>query len=522
VVVEARCDELTRHHQFIQDRGVQILATGEAVSRYGFIHALYQNVLYERISISRRVQLHRRIGERQEEVYGDRAREIAAELAMHFERGKDYERAIKYLQLAARVAQRLYANEDAINILAHGLSLLEQLPPGAKRDAQELNLQLFLAPLYRMTKGWTSTEVEQALDRASELCDRVGDDAQRAQVLYNLESLYVVQAKLEKVQLASDELQRLYQRRHATPPPLEAEIMLTGSRLHLGRIAQASSEFERMLAAAKDSSQLQPNVEEQGWNYADAVHARAWHAHALWLLGYPQAALSRAHEALRLAHDLHQPFSQALAATYLAMLQQLCADETIAQASSHEALALTTEYKTPYYHAWSAILVSYATACERPGTPAIDGLRESIAAFKTSGARVRLPYYLGLLAQVCGQAGCVNEGLEAVDEAMAASRVHNERWWDAELHRMRGGLLLAAGAEKAEAEASYVRAIEIAQAQEARSLELRATSSLARLWLTQRRVGEARRLLHNLYSWFTEGFETKDLREAKVLLDELS
>jgi DNA-binding winged helix-turn-helix (wHTH) protein/predicted ATPase len=517
--VEARCEQLARQRQLIQDCGVQVLPNGEAISRYGFIHALYQNVLYERVSASRRVQLHRRIGEREEEVYGEHAREIAAELAMHFERGRDYERATKYLQQAAVVTQRLYANEDAINLLSRALALLEQLPPGAKRDAQELNLQLTLAPLYRMTKGWTSPEVEQALDRAMELCDKVGDDAQRAQVFYGLESLYVVQARLEKVQLASDELHRLYQLTHATPPPLEAEMMLTGSRLHLGRIAEASDEFERMLDT-KDAPQLQRIVEEQGWNYA--VHGRGWHAHALWLLGYPQAALLRAHEAVRLAQDLRQPFHQAVAATYLAMLQQLCADEATARASAEEALALTAEYQAPYYRAWSTILVSYALASERPGAPTIASLWESIATFKASGARLRLPYYLGLLAQVCSRAGRADDGLAAVDEGMAASREHNERWWDAELHRVRGELLLAGGADEDEAEAAYLRALEIARTQQARALELRAATSLARLWRTQGRADDARLLLQNLYSWFAEGFDTIDLPKAKALLDELS
>jgi predicted ATPase len=133
-----------------------------------------------------------------------------------------------------------------------------------------------------------------------------------------------------------------------------------------------------------------------------------------------------------------------------------------------------------------------------------------------------LPYYLALLAQVCGRAGCTEDGLAAIDEGMAASRTHNERWWDAELHRVRGALLLASGADKDEVEAAFLRAIEIARTQQSRSLELRAATSLARLWRSQCRADDARRLLQNLYSWFTEGFDTMDLREAKALLDELS
>ena len=517
LAVEARCDQLARRRQFVQDCGVLVLPNGEVVSRYGFIHALYQNVLYERVSASRRVQMHRRIGERVEELYGDRAGEIAAELAMHFERGRDYERATKYLQQAAIVAQCLYANEEASSLLSRGLSLLERLPPGAQRDAQELNLRLALAPLYRMTKGWASPEVEQNLDRAMGLCDKVGNDAQRAQVFYGLELRYLVQARLEKVQLATDELHMLYQRMHAAPP-LEAEIMLAASHMHLGRIAEASEEFESILAI-KDPSQLQRIVQEQSWNYA--VTGRAWHSHALWLLGFPQSALLCAHEGARLAQDLDQPFNQVVLATYQAMLQQWCADEATARASAEEALALTTEYKAPYYRAWSAILASYARVCEQPGTLMIASLRESIGAFRASGARLRLPYYFGLLAQACGRAGRAAEGLVAVDEGMAASRAHNERWWDAELHRLRGELLLAGGADADEAQAALGRAIEIARTQKARALELRAATSLSRLWRAKRRTHDARRLLQDLYSWFTEGFDTKDLREAKALLDEL-
>lgn len=254
----------------------------------------------------------------------------------------------------------------------------------------------------------------------------------------------------------------------AMPPPLEADMMLIGSRLHLGRITDANQEFERMLATA-NPSHLQRISEEQGWNFA--VHGRAWQAHALWLLGYPQSASLRAREGMQLANDLGQPFNQALAATYLAMLQQWCADEATARASADKALALTTEYKTPYYRAWSSILVCYAQAREQPGTATIASLRESIEAFKASGARLRLPYYFGLLAEVCGQAGCVEDGLAAVDEAMAASRAHHERWWDAELHRLRGELLLAAGADANDAEAAYLRAIEVARSQQARALE---------------------------------------------------
>jgi predicted ATPase/DNA-binding SARP family transcriptional activator len=490
----------------------------QGANNYDFTHDKLREVAYAEISAPQRYLLHRRIAQTLERTTDDDLAPVSGQIASHYERAGMVEQAIPHYQRAAVVAQRLYANEDAISLLSRGLTLLEQLSPSAQRDAQELSLQLALAPLYRMTKGWTSPEVEHVLARALALCDTVGDDTQRAQVCYGLQSLYVTQARLEKVQLVSDDLHELYQRTHGTSPPLVAEMMLTGSHLHLGRLTDASAEFEQMIAT-HDPTQLQRIVEEQGWNYA--VHARAWHAHALWLLGYPQAALRRGHDAVRLAHDLAQPFNQALAAAYLALLHQLCAVEATARAQAEQALALTTEYKAPYYRAWSAILVSFALACEQPDAPAIAQLRQSIAAFTATGARLRLPYYLGLLAQACGRAGRAEEGLAASDEAMVVSRAHNERWWDAELHRLRGDLLLGGGAQAHEAEAAYLRAIEIARAQQARALELRAATSLARLWRASARADDARRLLDEVYAWFSEGFETPDLQAAQQLLTQL-
>lgn len=487
----------------------------QGANSYDFTHDKLREVAYAEISAPQRRLLHRRIAQALERNTAGEPVAVSGQIAAQYERAGLAEQAIAHYQRAAVVAQRLYANDDAIALLSRCLALLEQRPPGAQRDVLELQLQLGLAPLYRMTKGWTSPEVEQVLARAMALCDTVGDDAQRVQARYGLQSLLIVQAKLEKVQLVSDDLHRMYRQTYAASPPLVAEMMLTGAHLHLGQLGDASAGFEQMIAS-HDLTQIQRIEEEQGWNYA--VHARAWHAHALWLLGYPQAALSRGFQAVQLAHDLAQPFNQAVALAYLAMLQQFCADETTARECAEQALAGTTEYKAPYYRAWSAILASYALACERPDTANIVRLHEAIAEFKATGARIRLPYYLGLLAQAYGRAGQPERGLAAVDAGMAEADMHSERWWDAELQRLRGELLTASGAGAHAAEAAYLRAIEIARSQQARALELRAATSLARLWHAQGRSADAQRLLSGAYSWFTEGFETPDLQVAQALL----
>jgi len=501
-------DELW-HRRIIREHGA---------NSYDFTHDKLREVAYGEISGPQRRLLHRRVAQALEAMHAEDLDSISGQLASHYERAGMIEQALPYYQRAAVVAQRVYANGDAISLLSRSLELLEQLPAGAKRDKQELGLQLALAPLYRVTKGWAAPELERVLDRALALCDSVGGDAQRAETLHGLQAVYIVQARLEQVQMVFDELQTLYQRSLGSAPPPLADMNLAGARLHLGRITEANAQFAQVIAA-HDPDQLLHFQESQGWNYA--AHARAWQAHALWCLGYPQQALEKGLDAVRLAQDLEQPFNQALASAYLALLQQLCADEAVAREQAEQALALANKYQAPYYRAWADILVSYALASEQPNEERLRRLRGSITAFKASGARLRLPYYLALLARVCGQAGRAEEGLVCINEALSAARTNNEHWWDAEVHRLRGELLLMHGVEASDVEAAFLRAIEIARSQQARSLELRATMSLARLWGTQHRSDDAKRWLKDVYSWFTEGFETPDLQAAQLLLARL-
>jgi DNA-binding SARP family transcriptional activator/predicted ATPase len=501
-------DELW-HKRIIREQGA---------NSYDFTHDKLREVAYAEISAPQRRLLHRRVAQALEAMHAEDLDAVSGQLASHYELAGMIEQALPYYQRAVAVAQRVYANEDAISLLSRSLKLLVFLPAGMKRDRQELSLQLALAPLYRVTRGWAAPELERVLNRALALCDTVGNDEQRAQTLYGLQSIYVVQARLERVHMISDELHILYQRSSGTTPPPFAGVMLAGARLHLGRIVEANAQFTEIIAAY-DPDQLLHLQESQGSNYA--AHARAWQAHALWCLGYPQQALHQALEAIKLVQDLDQPFNQALASAYLALLQQLCADETVARESAAHAYELTSKYQAPYYHAWAAILINYALALEQPDEERIGHLRGSITTFKAMGARLRLPYYLALLAHVYQKAGRAEQGLASIDEALSEARTHNERWWDAELQRLRGELLLLHGAHAFDVESALVRAISLARLQQARSLELRATMSLARLWIAQHRTDDAKRRLNDLYGWFTEGFETPDLQAVRLLLAQL-
>src|SRR5713101_2159317 len=232
-------DELW-HKRIVREHGA---------NSYDFTHDKLREVAYGEISAPQRRMLHRRVAQALEALHAEDLDSVSGQIASHYERAGMIEQALPSYQRAAAVARGVYANEDAISLLSRSLALLELLPAGSKRDKQELSLQLALAPIYRVTKGWAALELERVLDRALALCDTVGDDTQRARTLYGLQSVYVVQAKLEKVQVVSDELHTLYQRSPGTAPPPLADMMLAGARLHLGRITEANAHFAEIIAA---------------------------------------------------------------------------------------------------------------------------------------------------------------------------------------------------------------------------------------------------------------------------------
>jgi predicted ATPase len=293
--------------------------------------------------------------------------------------------------------------------------------------------------------------------------------------------------------------------------------MLAGAGLQMGRFQQSIDDLDRVVQDA-DASQLEQLQASQGLNYE--VIARAWQSHALWCRGYPDTALERATQARRLAGELAQPFSQAIAATYFALLQQLRADPETFRTQAEAALELAVDCQATYYRAWAVILVAYADTLRANDPAAVPTLAAAIESFKGAGARLRLPYYLALLADAHLRSGAPAAGLAAVEEGLARSRETHERWWDAELHRLRGILLLAGGAAPTEAEAAMRRALEIAREQGARSLELRAATALARSWAATR-PREALALLSPLHAGFTQGHDTPDLRTARDLLKTL-
>jgi DNA-binding SARP family transcriptional activator len=485
---------------------------------YDFTHDKLREVAYGAISAPQRRRLHRRVAEALEAAHASSLDSVSAAIAAHYEQAGSFEAAIPYYLRACGVAQAVYANDEALTLVERGLSLLRSLEGSPKQDAWELQFQLVLAPIYRVTKGFAAPELEQVLGRALALCVDVGNDTQRAQVLYGMQSLCVVQGRLQEVEHITEQTARLFRKTGGGEAPRSVFAMLAGARLQLGRFQDAVDLAEELVQTS-DPHQLQSLQESQGLNYA--VIARAFQSHALWCLGLPRSALERGLEAVALARDLDQPFNQTLAATYLALLQQLCGDPLAFRQQADVALDLATTFKAPYYRAWASVLVAYDAVSEHPDAQRVALLREAIEAFKKTGARLRLPYFLALLAESCLRVGEHDKGLGVVEEALTEAAARGEHFWDAELHRLRAELLLASSSDTVLGEAAFRGALEIARKQQAKALELRAAIGLARLLSRLGRPADAQELLAPLYGSFEQGLETPDLQAARIVLLEL-
>ena len=513
--VEDRCDQLARRRQFITDCGLQVLPNGEAVGRYGFIHSLYQNVLAERVSASRGVQLHRRIAERGEEVYGDRAREIAAELAMHFERGCDYARAAKYLQKAADNALRRFAYREAVLLARRGLELLTLVPDSLEHAKQELCLRLTLGVPLIATEGYAAATVGIVYKRAWDLCLQIGDTPDIAEALWGLRAFYISRAELGKACEIAEEFLRLSERLPYPGLAMRGHFALEIAFVHKGEIVPALDHFEKAL------SLLDPEQHRDDALYFDqnpGVAMRCFAAWALWFRGLPDQALARMQEAINLATELREPPGVAYASYFAAILHQLRREPQLAQEHSEAAVAVSRTHGLSL-GAYATVTQGWALIGQGLEADSIEQMRQGLAVHQATGSEVIRPHFLALLVEALGRTGQTEAGLHLLREALAMVNRSGEHCYEAELYRLQGELLLKQSPHCAEQ--CFHQAIKVARQQQAKSWELRAATSLARVYQQQGKSHQARTVLTEIYDWFTEGFDTADLREAKALLDQL-
>jgi predicted ATPase len=371
-----------------------------------------------------------------------------------------------------------------------------------------------------VTKVHAAPEVEQAYTRARELCQQVGETPELAPVLFGLWRFYLVRAQLHTARELGETLLRLAQQAHDPALAVIAHYALGLTELYLGALPAACQHLEEG-SARYTPDQSRASVFRMGQDPGVGCGINA--ARALWLLGYPAQALAHVHETLALAHELSYSFSLAFAQCMAAFFSQYRRDVPAVHEQAEAAVALSTEQGFPLWVAGGTCSRGWALAMQGQGEVGMAQVRQGITAWQATGAALNVPYLCTVLADGCAHLGHSEDGLQALAEAHTLVEQHEERWWEAEIHRLRGVLLLRqTGTPLAEAEACFQRALDVARRQEAKALELRAAVSLTRLWQQQGKRTEAYELLAPIYGWFTEGFDTADLQEAKALLEELS
>jgi DNA-binding winged helix-turn-helix (wHTH) protein len=517
--VEDQCAALARRGQFLVAAGIEAWSDGTIAGRYRFVHALYQHVVYERLSPGRRAQLHRRIGARAEVGYREQAGERAAELARHFREGREAPRAVAYLRQAAENALQRSAYHESSAHLLQALELLQDLPKSPQRDRDELALRITLGPLLVTVKGFASPEVGQTYTRARALCQELGERSLLIRATWGLSTHHLVCGQPRRAHEIAEELRRLSEDEHGTTLLTLGHLALGSALYYLGELPLAHEHFQLGIAAySPERHRLLPYYVGPQDLRVTCLRNSAWVA---WALGYPDQALAAGNAAAALAGESSHLPSLTAALLGMARLHQFRREAEQTRQHAEAAMKLASEQGFAQRLAAATILFGWAQAAQ--GAPeGIATMAGGLADYRATGAGDDLPYWLSLLVGRRAAVQQVEAAWRDLDEALALVRANSTLVWEAELYRLRGELLSQRSEAYAmpadEVEAAFETALEIAQTQQAKAFELRAATSLARWRRDHGRDAEARALLEPVRAWFTEGFDTPDLIEADALI----
>jgi adenylate cyclase len=441
---------------------------------------------------------------------------VDGQIAEHFERAGLPLQALPYYERAAISAKQVFAHLDAIHYLNRALQMLETMEVTAEHSRQELRLLLMLVTSWAVFKGNAAPEVVAALERAESLSLQVGDDLQQLKVLQWKALALFNQYRVDEAYAVSQQRMPLVQRLGDPRYLVEATLQLGVLTELLGHFRRSQTHFEMMLAHTDYQwSRANTTILEQ-----DPIVAAKRHlAIVLWFLGYPDAARRKMEEAWADVHAGHDLNTQGGVLIWAALLALYCREVERTQQYAEAAIALATEWSFGAWLSNGKFFLGWALVQQNQLEKGLALMDAEIE--KRNRTKTRNPELLLYLATVYGEAGEVEKALSLLEQALATSTQEGRRSCLAELYRVRGVMLQASGADTNIVEASFLEALAVASQQEAKSLELRAAMSLSRLWSEQGRRHEAHSLLAEVYGWFTEGFDTHDLREAQILLEQL-
>jgi adenylate cyclase len=513
VDVEERLQTLDRVHGIVRAVREHEFPDRTLTMRFAFVHILYQQALYGGLTPARRTSLSAALARALEARYGEAKGDVAADLAYLYEVGRDFERAAHQFWRAAQNAARVFAHRDAITLARRGLALVSTLPDTPARAGLELPLQTTLGLQLQVTEGFAAPAAARAYHRARELCDRVGDSTHVFPVLWGLWLHAKVRSDLRTAQQRADELHTLARRLNDPDLALQAHQALGVTALCYGAPTSALRHVEQA-AALYDPARHRTHSFLFGQD--PGIICKAYGAVVLWLLGYPEQAQRQSEAAIDASREL-SPSSQAVALHFAAMLHQMRRDAERVRACTDQSCAIAAEHGFSFWLAGGNVLGGWAEAASGHAEPGLERLRDGLRNWAATDSVTYQTYYLGLLAEVLNGQDRPGDALTILDEALALARQTDEGLYEAELHRLRGEAVLRAHARVASAETDFRSALELARRRDARALQLRAAVSLARLWKDTGAPADAPARLRESYSFFTEGFDTPELRDARTL-----
>jgi class 3 adenylate cyclase/predicted ATPase len=490
-------------------------AVGEI--EYSFKHALTQEVAYNSVLIERRKLLHERIGARLETLHASSLEDHLAELAHHYRRSDNVEKAVEYLGRAGKQAIGRSALQEAVDFLRSAIELLRRLPHTEERDRRELDLQMSLGESITVLRSWSAPEVLETFARARALSDAIEGHPRRAEVLFGRWTVHLVRGELKAADELATEVLNLGHEEGQPGASQLGHFARGNVHFHMGKFISARGELEKAILLL-DSGEVRAS-----WagGISREVVSPSYLAWTMWQLGHAQQARRLAERSMEIGNALSQPFALAWAEYWNAVLFHFLRDLPGVQGSIDRVMALATEYGFAYFADIGLIFHGWVVA--KNGGRGTHLIQQGLNRYREKSGGLDLPYFLAMMAEAHTEEGAIEEASRELDAALSAQDESLECYYSAEIHRLRGNLALKrSSSNPLEAQESYRKAIEVARSQSGKSLELRATTSLARLLANQGHREEARGLLAEIYKWFTEGFDTADLKDAKALLDELN
>jgi class 3 adenylate cyclase/predicted ATPase len=487
---------------------------------YFFKHALIRDAAYESLLKNTRQHYHQRIALVLEEQFPKTAATQPELLAHHYTEAGLTAQAVHYWHHAGQRASERSAHVEAISHFRQGIALLQTLPETRERTQPEVDVYIALGASLIATQGPAAPDVGEVYLSAQQLCQHVANRQQLFPILRGLWSYYCIRAELQMAHTLGEQLLSLAQHVQDAALLSAAYRALGSTLMYLGAPATAHLHLAQGITLY-DAQQHRASAFLFG--EAAGLVCRSHDAWTLWLLGYPDQGRAQIDEAVTLAQQIAHPLSLGHALDCAALIHQFRREVRDTQDRAEAAISLSKEQGFAHWMAVGSLLHGWALAQQGQAQEGLEQLDQGLRAYRATGAKINQSYLLSLLADVQGSLGEPEAGLTALTEGLTLVETTGARWYEAELHRLKGALLLQQSSDnQAEAETCFHHALEIARTQQAKSFELRTATSLARLWQQQGKRSEARQVLGDVYGWFTEGFDTADLQDAKMLLDALA